>query len=324
MNNDDKIPVGNAEDLTGKIFGNLTVLYRVKHTGTTSGAKWKCQCDCGKYKDVLASNLKKGHTLSCGCLQKKRTGDSHLINEVGNQYGRLKVIERGENRFTPSGGSRVTWKCQCDCGNIVEVNGESLRRGLTTSCGCYRLEQVSNRSNDKYIGKTYHYIQILNKSNKKLDSGEGLWNCKCLLCNKDFVLPTSKLTTQISCGCIKDSYGVSIIKSLLLNNNILFETEKIFKNCILSSGKNARFDFYVNNEYIIEFDGQQHYTFSGGWNTEEQVKATQKRDIEKNLWCHKNNIPIIRIPYWEVENLLLEDLQINSRFLLMGDLEDEA
>ena len=42
MNIDDKIPVGTAEDLTGKQYGQLTVLYRIKNTGNTRGAKWRC------------------------------------------------------------------------------------------------------------------------------------------------------------------------------------------------------------------------------------------------------------------------------------------
>ena len=45
MNNllpSDEIPVGTAQDLTGKVFGKLTVLYRVKNNGKTRGAKWRC------------------------------------------------------------------------------------------------------------------------------------------------------------------------------------------------------------------------------------------------------------------------------------------
>lgn len=314
----DKIPIGAAEDLTGKTFGYLTVLYRVKNNGKTRGAKWRCQCLCGNLVDVLASNLKKQHTLSCGCLQKEKTSITHLIDETGKRYGKLTVIKRGENKYSPSGSPSTMWECQCDCGNKVLVNGDSLRRGLTNSCGCYRIEQVSNRCRDLYIGKTFHYITVLDKTNiRKNTSNEALWKCKCNLCNQEFLLPTGKIKTQISCGCLQDSYGVSIIKSLLLNNNIIFETEKTFEDCkFTDSGKKARFDFYINNEYIIEFDGQQHFSYSSGWNTKEQMLLTQKRDLEKNKWCEQKGIPLIRIPYWEINNLTIDDLLINSKFLL--------
>ena len=43
-----------------------------------------------------------------------------------------------------------------------------------------------------------------------------------------------------------------------------------------------RFDFYVNNQYLIEYDGSQHFTsYGNGWNTDEQVIETQKRDAYK-------------------------------------------
>lgn len=326
INEEDKIPVGTAEDFTGQIFGRLKVLYRVKNTGKTRGAKWKCQCSCGNTVEVLAANLKRGHTQSCGCLQKEQVAKTIFIDEIGNRYGRLVVIERGESYVSPSGALRTAWRCQCDCGNITTTSASSLRGGKTMSCGCLNLERISNRCNDKYIGKTFHYITILNKINEKHNSSkESLWNCKCNLCGKEIILSTGKLKTQISCGCLQDSYGVSVIKSLLTNNNIQFETEKTFDSCIFSdSGKKARFDFFVENKYIIEFDGEQHFSYSGGWNNKEQMLATQQKDKKKNDWCMQNNIPIIRIPYWEKDNLSIEDLTLNSRFLLRKDIaEDE-
>lgn len=276
MNTTDKIPTGTAEDLTNKKFGRLTPLYRIKNTSKGRGAKWRCQCDCGNVTDVLAANLKRNHTLSCGCLQKEKTSQVRFLDETGNRYGRLVVMERDVDYISSTGKKRVQWKCKCDCGNIVTIDGVSLRQGLTTSCGCYRSEQISNRVNDKYIGQTFHYITVLEKTNNKIESsGETIWKCKCNICNKEFFLSTGKIKTQISCGCLKDSYGVTIIKALLTNHNIPFETEKTFDNCIFAnSNKKARFDFYVNNHYLLEFDGQQHYICSGGWNNEETLKST--------------------------------------------------
>jgi very-short-patch-repair endonuclease len=48
------------------------------------------------------------------------------------------------------------------------------------------------------------------------------------------------------------STGENKIAALLKENNISFEQEKILL-------KNYRFDFYVNNLYIIEYDGIQHF-----------------------------------------------------------------
>lgn len=59
-------------DLTGQRFERLTV---VKHAGQApAGAMlWLCLCDCGKEKIIYGSNLKIGHTKSCGCLSVEQT-----------------------------------------------------------------------------------------------------------------------------------------------------------------------------------------------------------------------------------------------------------
>ena len=53
------------------------------------------------------------------------------------------------------------------------------------------------------------------------------------------------------------SLGEEKIKLLLLKYNIFFEQEKTFENCRFpNTNKKARFDFFVDNKYIIEFDGR--------------------------------------------------------------------
>ena len=54
----------------GLKIGDLTVLSR-SSTSPNGHIKWLCKCDCGKESIVFGSNLKRGHTLSCGCLNDK-------------------------------------------------------------------------------------------------------------------------------------------------------------------------------------------------------------------------------------------------------------
>ncbi len=53
----------NFQDLTGKIFGKLTVLERCEDKligqDQTPAVQWLCKCECGRTTKVLASNLKK-------------------------------------------------------------------------------------------------------------------------------------------------------------------------------------------------------------------------------------------------------------------------
>lgn len=68
-----------------------------------------------------------------------------LIDLTGQRYGRLTVIKRDGTK-----GHEPTWLCRCDCGNERVVIGADLRKGNTTSCGCYAKE-VSKETAIKHI-----------------------------------------------------------------------------------------------------------------------------------------------------------------------------
>lgn len=70
-----------------------------------------------------------------------------LIDLSGQQFGRLKVIERHATK-----DGHAAWLCQCECGQLTVVNGRNLRSGATQSCGCLHKEKLAARS--KTHGKT--------------------------------------------------------------------------------------------------------------------------------------------------------------------------
>lgn len=57
---------GKRTDLTGYIFGRLTVIERGRTSNDRPG--WMCMCVCGTLTTVETTKLKSGHTKSCGCL----------------------------------------------------------------------------------------------------------------------------------------------------------------------------------------------------------------------------------------------------------------
>ncbi len=65
-----------VKNVTGMRFGRLTAVshagFRRRSNGYTEGT-WLCRCDCGEESIVLAANLLKGHTTSCGCRQREIT-----------------------------------------------------------------------------------------------------------------------------------------------------------------------------------------------------------------------------------------------------------
>ena len=73
--------------------------------------------------------------------------------------------------------------------------------------------------------------------------------------------------------------------------------------------KIGRYDFVIlkNNTPIrlIEFDGEQHYKNIANWDS---LELQQKRDQIKNEYALSHNIPLVRIPYWERDNITLDML----------------
>ncbi len=241
----------------------------------------------------------------------------------GQKYERLTPLYPLEKRIKKF----VVWHCKCDCGNEVNVIGSHLQSGHTRSCGCLNKEQAIELGKSKFIdlsGQEFGQLKVLQRIGKyqsySSKSNDIIYLCQCKCGRLTQVLRTNLVSgTTKSCGCIGNSYGEVIIKNILEKNNIPFKTQKTFETCRFpDTNALAKFDFYVNNQYLIEFDGEQHYSYKDkGWFTKEVFQKIQMRDNYKNQWCKDNNIPLIRIPYTYINNLCIEDLKLEtSQFII--------
>lgn len=280
--------MGKFIDETGHVYGKLTVLRKADKKAANGSIKWVCQCECGNITEVAGDVLRRGITISCGCYHKEKVAK----NEVGNRYGKLLVIKKGNSR-----NHRAYWICQCDCGNICEVSGTNLRSGQI-SCGC---AQIKDR-----IGNVYGKLTVIKQK------PNNMWECKCE-CGNIITVFGKYLDNGhvISCGCIKSS-GETKIKKLLTELKIEFEAQKSFETCRFpDTNALARFDFYLPNyNCLIEYDGEQHFVSkNSGWSNDTKLEYTQQHDTFKTLWCKLNNIKLIRIPYTDFNKITKEYIQ---------------
>lgn len=117
-------------DLTGQRFGMLTVLRRAE--SRNGKVCWTCRCECGSTIEVSGNNLKRGHTVSCGCKR--------VLPYIGKRFGRLTVLEKTNEKIRHGSTWSPLWKCQCDCGNTTLVRLDSITSGNIQSCGCQENE----------------------------------------------------------------------------------------------------------------------------------------------------------------------------------------
>ena len=259
-----------------------------------------------------------------------------LQDLTGQKFGELTVLYRGIDHIQPNGNHIVQWWCQCSCGSSpILVKTESLKRGYRKNCGCVKNENIreyksfdgiknKNRRNmdEKMIGSKFGKLLVLYRDEDYI-SKKGVhvkrYCCQCDCGNKITVRGDCLRDGRTrSCGCIL-SRGEYEICRILLDNHIPFQTQKSFDTCRFEDTDSlAKFDFYVNEEYLIEFDGAQHFEpCNTGWNTEEKCSITHKHDEYKNQWCKEHNIPLIRIPYFMINTFSIKDLCLNtSSFLL--------
>lgn len=244
-----------SKNLIGQQFNYLTVLEKTDKRKNGS-VVWLCQCKCGNYKEVTTSDLNAKRVTSCGCYNKEQI-KKHFKDITNQRFGRLVVLEKTDKRTS---NRSIIWKCLCDCGNICEISQDSLNRG-TQSCGCLQREKVKqNRINKGYnlIGKRFGKLVPIKLL---LDKKERTWLCQCDCGQICEVKSRQLLNNHISsCGCLKKSLGEYQIKKILQNNNISFVQQYHTDSCkFKDTNYYAYFDFYVNNQYIIEYDGEQHF-----------------------------------------------------------------
>ena len=284
-------------DETGHIYGKWTVLRKDEQKNSCGEVCWICQCECGTIKSVSGKVLRRGKSTSCGLCNKK-------IIHPGDKYGKLLVI-----RQDGLDGTHKKWYCKCDCGNFVSVRGTHLTSGNTKSCGC-----SSNNKRYNLLNKKFGLLTVIEDMGN--DSyGNSIWKCRCDCGNIKIIRGGNLVGGQIlTCGCGKMSAGEIKIYNLLQKEHINFIQEYQPKDL---NGK--RFDFAIlnsNNAIIrlIEFDGIQHFQ---EWelNKKDSLEERQKRDSIKNNWAKTKQIPLVRIPYWELNNITKE-LIFSNKYLI--------
>lgn len=300
--------MGKVSDLTNQQFGRLLVFEKdIEESKKRGRSYWKCQCQCGNIKTVRGTSLICGDTQSCGCLAKEVSSQVHKIDYSGQKYNYITALYPTDKKYDSS----IIWMCQCECGKQLEVPSHLIK--ITKSCGCKTSELLSKANSRDLTGQVFGRLTAKYKTGKKLHS-KNVWYCECSCGNSAEVITTSLVggDTQ-SCGCIS-SKGEMYIEKVLKDNHILYEKQKIFADFVYNDTKaHPRYDFYLPDyNRLIEFDGEQHFK-NKGWNRD--LSQQKERDAIKNNYALFHNISLVRIPYWERDNITL-DLILGDKYLL--------
>ena len=107
---------------------------------------------------------------------------------------------------------------------------------------------------------------------------------------------------------MRASYGETKIETILKDAGVPFSEEYSFPDLVSSSGRPLRFDFAVFDDegeidFLIEFQGEQHYVAKSKFGGAVGLYRQQYNDMQKREYCKKHGITLVIIPYTDEARL---------------------
>lgn len=290
----------------------------------TSKVKVIAVCDyCHeKYKtqyDNYVSSVKNGNgKCSCNNCHGKKMRENTLKTRAKQAFEKLREICDAHQYNLVTDESEFT-TVDMPIKYICPKHGEQTQTLCNILGGHYcRLCSYEKRGNDKKISRdklieTIENVEgnLLLNPDDYIDATVSNLKVKCA-CGNCFYVSYDNYNQGKTIRCSsctgKESNGEYYIRNYLERNNICFDTQYRFNDC--RDIRTLPFDFYIEDfNLAIEFDGEGHYypIFS-----EESYLQTVKHDKIKTKFCKKNNINLLRIPYWDrdrVDEVLNEELK---------------
>lgn len=318
----------------GYTFTSYSDLFQVKITDlpTNSSHRVEVACDCcGKkqltpyrnYNKIIA----KSGEYRCRKCNAPHTSQTRILNNSEQKIKEfVKLVDSiGCKTFVTVGdynGYSSPMPIVCPKHGEQMISLEQLKVGcICPMCG------RSNKGKVFMLSPSQVESAISKRNGATLLNPEEYAGCnvknlriKCGTCGDVFV--TNYTSAMIStCRCERCRRGTSEgelrIKEFLDENNIVYDRQKQFPDC-----KNIRplpFDFYLEQyNCCIEFDGIQHYKQTSR-QTYDDFRKRKMLDGIKDDFCAKNSIKLIRIPYFEYNNI---EQILRKELNLWYELED--
>lgn len=183
-----------------------------------------------------------------------------------------------------------------ECG--YKIRGDGLKLNIETV-----RNKIEEKNHNEWLNDT-EYINAITRNLEIL----------CGNCGRTFIVSLNNYDKNITgkCpDCNEVSIGEYLISIFLDKHEIPYERGKRYSDC--KDKRTLPFDFYLPTyNMIIEFDGPHH--FMEVWGIE-HFEMTKRHDKMKNEYCKNNNIPILRIPYYQgkqLDKILTEELHLQK------------
>ena len=252
-------------------------------------------------QSIVARNMLRKMS-GCNFCRGAGLSPDEIVEQIINKLPQVEVLDLPQNKV-----KNIRYRCK-----IHGYESSTSPQNLLAGRGCYyygleKLSENGRLTQEEFIQR----MKIINSDieiiGKYIDRKHSV-AIKCNKCGKTSDVPVWTLyRRQNGCPNCSPYLGENAIQMLLEKWNYNYIRQYYFDDC--RDKKPLLFDFYLPDYNIcIEYDGIQHYipkiihngmTQEAANYTHEQTKI---HDKIKNEYCKKHTIPLIRIPYWELED----------------------
>ena len=217
---------------------------------------------------------------------------TNLFNELGNgEYTILGEYKGTDNLLTIKHNT-------CDfIWDVYPTNFIHKNSRCPKCSGQYKDTNIFKENLKEQYGDEYILLSEYEGANKNITLRHNI-------CNYSFQTTPANISSGRGCTYCSSSKNEKEMFRILYGKNIVFEKEKHFDNFKTENGAYYRYDYYLP-EYntLIELDGGQHFRAIEFFGGEEGFKQRVIHDNVKDKYAKDNNIKLIRIPYWEFDNM---------------------
>jgi len=279
-----------------KIYNNKYDYSKVKYINNKTKVEIICKIHGSFFKEP--SSFLKG--VECNICKKNK------IRENEKEKFILKANKIYNNKYDYSKVKYINNKTKVEIickthGSFFQKPNDHLMKHECPSCSLEKNKDTFKLGKNKFIYKSnkihrnkYDYSKVVYVNSRTAI------NIICPIHGSFFQKPHEHLRGHGCRLCNTHSKNEENIYYLLKDNNINFDSEKTFDDCI--DKRKLPFDFYLpEHNTLIEYDGKQHYESIDFFGGEKAFIKRQLHDKMKNEYAKNKGISLIRIPYWKDE-----------------------
>lgn len=241
----------------------------------------------------IPDNLLKG----CGCpecskdkisLKNKKSNETYIKSIKGRNF---MALGEYKNASTP-----ILHKCLID-----GYEWYASPANILSGTGCPKCGGTLKKTQEEYETQVRSINPYVEPVGEYISARTPLLH-RCKKCNHIWNVTPYSILAGTGCPNCKKSKGEIKISEFLTSENITYVSQKTFNNC--RDKLPLPFDFYLPDYNIcIEYDGEQHFRSVEFFGGEEKFEELKKHDNIKNNYCKENGIDLLRIPYYEYNNI---------------------